>query len=291
MQQLRATLGVARDLFRGDTAFRTGGIILLILLGLGALSFVAPYGPNDRRVVPIDRAPSLQYVFGTTSLGQDVFWLTTYAIRNSLVIAGLAVIISRSIAVLLGSFSGYVGGTVDRVLSSFTDSFIVIPRLPLLILISFMIRGSLNMFGLALLLGLLDWAWPSKRYRAQVLTLREEEFTQTAVFAGMGTLKIILREHLPFLIPFLLADAVSGFLFAIGMEVTLSILGLSDLNMPTIGTMIYFANYYQALLAKHIWTIGAPIITSVLLVVAMYLVSISLGRYLDPRTRLRSLVA
>jgi peptide/nickel transport system permease protein len=291
VQQLRATLGVARDLFRSDSAFRTGGVILVVLLALGALSFVAPYGPNDRRVVPIDRPPSLQYLLGTTSLGQDVFWLTTYAIRNSLTIAGLAVIIGRSIAVLLGSFSGYVGGGVDRVLSSFTDSFIVIPRLPLLILISFMIRGSLNMFGLALLLGLLDWAWPSKRYRSQVLTLREEEFTQTAVFAGMGTLKIILREHLPFLIPFLLADAVSGFLFAIGMEVTLSVLGLSDLGSPTIGTMIYWAGYYQALLARRFWWLGAPIVTSVLLVVAMYLVSISLGRYLDPRTRLKVLVA
>jgi peptide/nickel transport system permease protein len=291
MPQFRTTLGVARDLFRSDTAFRTGGIILLIMLVLGGLSFVAPYGPSDRRVVPIDRPPSLQYVFGTTSLGQDVFWLTTYAIRNSLVIAGLAVIISRSIAVLLGSFSGYVGGAVDRVLSGFTDSFIVIPRLPLLILISFMIRGSLNMFGLAVLLGLLDWAWPSKRYRAQVLTLREEEFTQTAVFAGMSTFKIILREHLPFLIPFLLADAVSGFLFAIGMEVTLSVLGLSDLGSPTIGTMIYWAGYYQALLARRFWWLGAPIVTSVLLVVGMYLVSISLGRYLDPRTRLKTLVA
>lgn len=291
MQQLRATLGVARDLLRSDTAFRTGGTILLILLALAALSFAAPYGPNERRVVPIDRPPSPQYLLGTTSLGQDVFWLTTYAIRNSLAIAGLAVIISRSIAVLLGSFSGYVGGTIDRILSSFTDSFIVIPRLPLLILVSFMIRGSLNMFGLALLLGLLDWAWPSKRYRSQVLTLREEEFTQTAVFAGMGTFKIILREHLPFLIPFLLADAVSGFLFAIGMEVTLSVLGLSDLSSPTIGTMIYWAGYYQALLARRFWWLGAPIVASVLLVVGMYLVSISLGRYLDPRTRLRTLVA
>src|ERR1700737_3690773 len=107
MQQLRATLGVGRDLFRSDATFRSGGIILLIMLALGALSFVAPYGPGHPRVVPIDRPPSLQYIFGTTSLGQDVFWLTTYAIRNSLFIAGLAVVISRSIAVVLGSFSGY----------------------------------------------------------------------------------------------------------------------------------------------------------------------------------------
>src|SRR5215467_636520 len=289
MQQLSGVLRVTRDLYRSSPSFRTGATILAILLAMGVLSLVSPYGPDDRRVVPVDRPPSLQYFFGTTSLGQDVFWLTTYAIRNSLFVAGLAVVIGRSIAVMLGSFSGYVGGAVDRVLSGFTDSFIVIPRLPLLILVSFMIRGSLNMLGLAVLLGLLDWAWPSKRYRSQVLTLREEEFTKTATFAGMGTFKIILREHLPFLIPFLIADAVSGFLFAIGIEITLSILGLSDLSMPTIGTMIYWANYYQVLLAKHLWWIGAPLVSSVLLVVSLYLLSTSLGKYLDPRTRLKSL--
>jgi peptide/nickel transport system permease protein len=264
---------------------------LLFLLAMGTLSLFAPYGPDARRVVPNDRPPSTQFLFGTTTLGQDVFWLTTYAIRNSLFVAGLAVLIGRTIAVLLGSLAGYLGGAVDRALSGFADSFIVIPRLPLLILIAFMLRGSISLAGLGVLLGLLDWAWPSKRYRAQVLSLREEEFTKTAVFSGMGTLGIIIREHLPFLIPFLLADAVSGFLFAIGMEVTLSILGLSDLGMPTIGTMIYWAGYYQALLAKRLWWLAAPIITSVLLVVGLYLVSTSLGSYLDPRTRLKSLAA
>jgi peptide/nickel transport system permease protein len=288
---LQSVVGALRDLVRSSAAFRTGAILLLFLLALGALSFVAPYAASDRRVVPNDRPPSLQFLLGTTSLGQDVFWLTTYAIRNSLYVAGLAVVIGRGIAVLLGSFSGYIGGGVDRILSSITESFIVIPRLPLLILISFMIRGAMSMLMLGLLLGLLDWAFPSKRYRAQVLTLREEEFTNTAVFAGMNPLKIILREHLPFLIPFLLADAVSGFLFAIGMEVTLSVLGLSDLGSPTIGTMIYWAGYYQALLARRFWWLGAPIVTSVLLVVGMYLVSISLGGYLDPRTRLKNLAA
>jgi peptide/nickel transport system permease protein len=242
-------------------------------------------------VVPIDRPPSLQYFFGTTSLGQDVFWLTTFAIRNSLFVATVAVVISRSIAVMLGSFAGYLGGRVDRILSSVADTFIVIPRLPLLILISFMLRGSINIMLLAVLIGLLDWAWPSKRYRAQVLTLREEEFTKTATFAGLNTFHVILREHLPFLIPFLLADAVSGFLFAIGMEITLSVLGLSDLSMPTIGTMIYWAGYYQALLAKRFWWLAAPIIVSVMMVVGLYLVSTSLGSYLDPRSRLKALAA
>ena len=187
MRRYRATLAVVRDLFRFSPAFRIGVLMLLFLLAMAALSVHAPHGPDARRVVPNDRPPSAQFLFGTTSLGQDVFWLTTYAIRNSLFVASLAVVIGRSIAVLLGSFAGYLGGAVDRLLSGFADSFIVIPRLPLLILISFILRGSLNLVGLAVLLGLLDWAWPSKRYRSQVLSLREEEFTQTATFSGMGS--------------------------------------------------------------------------------------------------------
>ena len=282
---------VLKDLFRFSPAFRWGALFLLLVLVLVGLSFVSPYDPLDRRVVPNNRPPSARYPLGTTSLGQDVFWLTTFAIRNTLIIAGLAVLIGRTIAVLLGSFAGYVGGIADRVISAITDTFIVIPRLPLLILISFILKGHLSMISLAVLLGLLDWAWPSKRYRAQILSMREEEFTQTAIFSGMSTLKIILREHFPFLIPFALADMVSGFLFAIGFEITMAILGLSDLQIPTIGTMIYWANYYQSILARRWWWLATPIGITVLIVVAFYLLSTALGVYLDPRTRLKNLSA
>jgi peptide/nickel transport system permease protein len=281
---------VIKDLFRFSATFRWGALFLLFILLLVALSFFSPYDPLDRRVVPNNRPPSARFLLGTTSLGQDVFWLTTFSVRNSLIIAGLAVLIGRTIAVLLGSFAGYVGGAADRVLSALTDTFIVIPRLPLLILISFILKGHISFLSLALLLGLLDWAFPSKRYRAQILSLREEEFTQTAIFSGMSTLKIILREHFPFLLPFALADMVSGFLFAIGMEITMAILGLSDLQLPTIGTMIYWANYYQSVLARRWWWLAAPIVITVLIVVAFYLLSTSLSKYLDPRTRLKNLV-
>jgi peptide/nickel transport system permease protein len=284
-------MAVLKDLFRFSSSFRWGALFLLVVLILLGLSFVSPYGPLDRRVVPNNRPPSARFLLGTTSLGQDVFWLATFSIRNTLIIAGLAVLIGRTIAILLGSLAGYLGGIADRLISALTDTFIVIPRLPLLILISFILKGHLNFLSLALLLGLLDWAWPSKRYRAQILSMREEEFTQTAIFSGMSTLKIILREHFPFLIPFALADMVSGFLFAIGFEITLAILGLSDLQLPTIGTMIYWANYYQAVLARRWWWLATPIGITVLIVVAFYLLSTALGVYLDPRTRLKNLGA
>jgi len=278
-----------KGLFRFSPSFRYGAIILILVLIMVGLSYVAPYEQDARRPVPVNQPPSGDYWLGTTSQGQDVFWTLTYAMRNSLTIAGIAVLIGRGIGVMLGMISGYLGGTVDRILSSIVDSFIVIPRLPLLILIAFILRGEITTLILALLIGFLDWAFPSKRYRSQILSLKEREFTHSAVFSGMSTARIVMQEHLPFIIPFLLADIVSGFLFAIGFEVTLSVLGLGDLGTPSIGTMIYWGNYYQALLANRIWVLAAPIAASIIVVVGFYLVSIGLSEYLDPRTRLARL--
>ncbi len=278
-----------RDLFRFSPSFRYGSIILLVVLILVILSFFSPYEPDDRRAVARNEPPSFEYFLGTTSQGQDVFWMLTFAIRNTLIVAGVSVLIGRGIGVLLGMMSGYLGGRVDRVLSSLVDSVIVIPRLPLLILIASIMKGQITILTLGLLIGILDWAIPSKRYRSQILSLREREFTHTSVFSGMSAFKIVTQEHLPFLIPFLLADIVSGFLFAIGLEVTLSILGLGDLETQTIGTQIFWGNYYQALLTNRVWVLAAPIGASILTVIGFYLVSLGLSTYLDPRTRLARL--
>lgn len=280
---------IFRDLLRFSPSFRIGVILLSLALIMATLSFVSPYAPDDRRAVPRNRPPSPEYILGTTSTGQDVFWMLTFAVRNTLVIAGIAVVIGRGIGVLLGMTAGYLGGWFDRTVSTFVDSFIVIPRLPLVILLASILRGQLSMLGLAVLIGLLDWAYPSKRYRAQALSLREREFTHTGVFSGMSTFKIVSREHLPFLIPFLLADVVSGFLFAIGFEVTLSVLGLTDLTAQTIGTMLYWGNYYQALLSNRTWMLIPPVVATIVVVVGFYLISIGLSVYLDPRTRLARL--
>ncbi len=261
--------------------------VILIVISLVILSFFSPYGPTVRRVVSRNLLPSFEHPFGTNSLGQDIFWKLTYAVRNSLILGVFCALISRTIAVSNGLLSGYIGGTRDRILSTITDSFVVIPRLPILILLSFFLKEKMSILTLAITLAVLDWAWPSKRYRAQVLSLREREFTYTAVFSGMNTFKVVFKEHFPFLIPYMMADFISGFLWAIGMEITLSILGLSALATPTIGTMIYWANYHQAMLRGIWWWISPPIIAGILTVVAFYMLSASISEYLDPRTRLQ----
>lgn len=287
-------LKTIRDLFRFSLSFRFGSLILLFVAILVFVSFFAPYPPEKRRVVPRKMRgdpPSTAYVLGTTALGQDVFWMLTAGVKNTLIISSIAVLIGRGIGVILGMISGYLGGAADRVIQAIVESVIVIPRLPLLILIAVILKGQLTFVSLGVLIGILDWAYPSKRYRAQVLSLRERDFTHTAVFSGMNIFKIVIREHLPFLIPFMLADIVSGFLFSIGIEVTLSYLGLSDLNSLTVGTMIYWANEWNSIFAGKPWVMIAPVTASIIMVVGFYLVSIGISEYLDPRKRLVRLTA
>ncbi|MCS7215750.1 MAG: ABC transporter permease [Thermodesulfovibrio sp.] len=276
-----------RDLLKYDKNFLIGFSFLVFVIFLSILSFFSPYNPQDRYIVPRDIPPSAKHILGTNSLGQDVFWYLTFAIKNSLIIGVLAVFLGRTVAIIVGLLSGYIGGRFDRLITTITDSFIVLPRLPILILLSFILRAELDFITMALLLAFFDWAWPSKRYRSQILSLKEMEFTNTAKFSGRKISQIIFKEHVPFLIPYILADSISGFLFAIGMEITLSVLGLTNLDTPTIGTMIFWANYYRAMLYGTWWWVTAPIVALIITVLGFYLLSVSVSTFLDPRVRLQ----
>ena len=105
----------------------------------------------------------------------------------------------------------------------------------------------------------------------------------------MNPVKVVVREHLPFLVPFLLADVVSGFLWAIGMEVTLAYLGLGQISVPTVGSLLYWGNYYNALLLNQTWVLIPAIAAAVFTVVGFYMLSQGITHYLDPRTRLTRL--
>ncbi len=270
-----------------DNNLLFGIILLAISLLLIVTSFISDYNPSTYFIFPKDNPPSLSHIMGTTSLGQDVFLTLTKALSNSLLIGVLSALISRIIAVFIGCFGGYRGGKTDWIISVITESFIVVPRLPLLILIAFSFKQQLDPLSMGLILAILDWGWPSKRYRSQILSLKEREFTQTSKFSGMGDMEIIFKEHTPFLVPYIIVDIISGIIWAIGMETTLSILGLFNLEIPTIGTTLYWANYYNAMYRGIWWWWGFPVIIMIVTIFGLYLLSVSLQNYLDPTTRIQ----
>jgi len=278
---------VILDLLKYDGRFRIAFIFLVAVLLMVFLSFFSPYDPNQTFVVAMDVPPSPDYVFGTNSRGQDIFWWMTFAIRNSLLLGVITAVISRVIAILVGLSAGYEGGWLDRVLMSVNDSFVVLPLLPILILLGFLLRDKMNLFYLGVILGFFGWPYDARLIRSQVLSLKERSFTRTAVFSGTNSFWITTREHLPFVLPIVFATTINNMLWSIGMEVTLSVLGLSDLTTPSLGTALFWANQHGALVAGVWWWIAAPALVAIILFLGLYLFFASINEYIDPRTRLR----
>jgi len=275
-----------RALFR-DRRFSIGATVMAVLTVLALLSFFSPYDPTVWRLVPRDLPPSGEHILGTSSLGQDVFWLLTFAIRNSILLAVFASTISRVIALTVGLVSGYSGGAVDRVLMFINDGFIVLPLLLILVLLALLIQEHLNIPTMALLFGVMGWALDARFIRSQILSLREREFTYTAILSGTPALRLIFNEYFLFVVPITMATLIGNMAWVTGMEVTLAYLGLTDVTIPTLGTMLHFALGYQAILLGLWWWIFTPIGAAVALFVALYLLSISISEYLDPRARIQ----
>jgi peptide/nickel transport system permease protein len=252
-----------------------------------ALSFFSPYDPTIWGEVPRDMRPSAEYWLGTDSNGQDIFWMATFAVRNSLTIALIAGLVSRLIAVTVGMIAGYLGGNSDRALMFMSDSLLVIPLFLMIVMLAMLIRDSMNVVSLGLLLAIFGWAWDARLIRSQILSLRERDFTKTAILSGTGTMRLVLNEYMPYSTPLIFSTLINNMAWAIGLEITLAILGLLDVSMPTLGTMLYWAINYQAVLLGRWWWVLTPIVLSILLFVALYWLSVSISEYLDPRRRIQ----
>ena len=283
---MKKTGSLFRDLTK-DSRFTIAFVILLVLVFLAILSSFSPYHPQRMYQVPRGRPPSWTHPLGTNWLGQDVFWQLTFAVRNSLLIALVASSISRVIAIFVGMGAGYRGGMVDRILMTVGDTTMVLPILVVLILVSTILREwARYLTNLGLLLAFFSWAWDARVIRSQILSLREREFTFVAVLSGMRTIKLVLKQYLPHVLPVILSTLINNMSWAIGMEITLAYLGLGiDPTVPTIGTMLQTAIYRQALFLRLWWWLLTPIITGIFLFIALYWLSVVVSEYLDPRTR------
>ena len=280
-------LKTIRDLLRYNRSFAVGLALIGFILIIAACSFFAPYDPRDVYLAPPDVPPSLAYPLGTTSRGQDTFWQLSFAIRNTLAFGLAVAILSRLLSLTIGLVSGYVGGRTDRVLMSINDTFIVIPLFPILVLFYFVLREQMNWFLLALIMACLGWAYDARLIRSITMSLRTREFTENSVFSGMSTREVVTQEHLPYVMPVVFSTAMNNINWSIGLEVTLSVLGFTNIDTPTIGVMLYWANQHAAMVAGIWWWIFFPVALVVLTFLGFFLLSISMNEYIDPRSRLQ----
>lgn len=279
-------LAILRDLIKVNLEFRLGLLLVGAVVILAGLSFVSPYPPNDVYVVAPDVPPGAAHWLGTTSRGQDVFWQVTVAIRNTLAFGLTVALLSRVLSLFIGLLAGYKGGWIDRGLMALNDTFIVIPLFPVLILFYFVMRDGMSWLLLAFIMACFGWAYDARLIRSVAMSLKTREFTRTCVFSGMTTREILVKEHLPYVMPIVFSTTLNNMNWSIGLEVTMSVLGFTDINTPTIGGMIYWANQHTAVVAGIWWWIAVPVGVVVATFIGLFLLSISMNEYIDPRSRL-----
>ncbi len=288
---MKEMLAVFRDLVRYNIEFAIGVLLVGGIVIFALLSFFSPFDPTQVYAVVPDRPPNAQYWFGTNSRGQDMFWQLTFAFRNTLSFGFTVAVLSRIISIVVGLSAGYLGGWVDRVLMFFNDIVVAIPFFPILILFYFVMRTNLNSFTLALVMACFGWPYDARLIRSVTLGLRHREFTRQAVFAGMSPAKIMFQEHLPYVMPIIFSTALANMIWSIGLEVTLAVLGFTNINIPTVGTTLYWANNHSALVVGTWWWILIPVTLLVLTFLGLFLLAVSLNEYIDPRSRLRRMGA
>src|SRR5690606_32843142 len=105
------------------------------------------------------------------------------------------------------------------------DSLLVIPLFLMFVMIAMMVKQYLNLVTLGLMLAVFGWPWDARLIRSMVLSLRERDFTMTAVLSGTGTVKLVLKEYIPFTMPLIFSTMINNISWAIGLEITLAFIG------------------------------------------------------------------
>jgi peptide/nickel transport system permease protein len=264
----------------------------LLIAGSILVALVALFGLVGRLFMPEDMSevgagrpaqpPSAEHLLGTDQQGRDVLADLIYGTPTSLEIGLIAGIIGVTVGGLMGMIAGYVGGTVDEVIRIVMDVLLTIPGLMILIIVASML-GVVSVEAMALIIAALSWMWPARAVRAQVLTNRERMYIQVARFNGASNLRIIIKELLPNLMPYLAASLVGAVSGAILASVGLSTLGLGPVTRPSLGLTFYWAITYGALIRQMWWWFMPPIVIIVILFLGLFLMSQGLDEIANPR--------
>lgn len=206
---------------------RIGMVLTGVLFAVAIIvPIVDPYNPKmDSNLIESRKPPSAAHIFGTDSLGRDIFRRILHGAPISLSVGVIAVLTAGVAGVILGLISGYFGGWTDMIIQRLGDIMMAFPGLLLAIAIV-AVRGT-GIYNTIVALSITGVAGYSRMVRSMVLTIRERDYIQAAQMVGVRTPRIIFGHILP--------NSMSPIIVSATMGIGASILGAAALGFLGLG--------------------------------------------------------
>lgn len=243
---------------RKKSDFPLVSVVILAVIVLGCLfaGIIYKKDPAYLDLMNYAKAPNREFLFGTDTLGRDIFACIWHGGRVSLAIGFLATFISTVIAVVFGALSGAASDAVDTLLMRLTEIFLSIPGL-LLILFLQAIWGKPTVLSISVIIGVTGWFSIAKVVRTEVRQIRNSEYVIASRCMGGGFFHILLRHLAPNFLSAIMFMVVMNVRGAIVSESTLSFMGMGlPLEVISWGSMLSLSE--RALMTKAWWMILIP---------------------------------
>lgn len=243
--------------------------------------------PSDLHLFGTEGAGKIN-LLGTDEQGRDQLSRLLFGGRISLFIGLIGISISFPIGLIIGGISGYFGGIIDSILMRFVEVLMTIPGIYLLVALAAVLPPSLSsgqrFILIVLITSLISWSGLARVIRGQVLTLKEQEFVQSAKAIGANSFYIIVRHILPQTVTYIIISATLAVPSFIISESVLSLIGLGIQQPdPSWGNLLSLATNASVLVLQP-WLIIPPALMIILTVLSFNLLGDGLRDALDPKS-------
>jgi oligopeptide transport system permease protein len=273
---------------------RAALFFLIIMIALLVFTFIQPILPNQKSPTQIyidpatnmqlrNHPPDSEFIFGTNSIGQDLWARIWSGTRTSLMI-GLLVAIWQAIAgITIGALWGYVR-SLDRFI---TEAYNVIDNIPttiILILLTYIMRPSIGTLVFAMCIT--GWRGMALFVRNQIVIIRDREYNLASKCLGTPTRRIITRNLLPYLVSVIMLRMALAIPEAIGSEVFLTYIGLGlPISIPSLGNLINEGRVVMMVSSLRYQLIFPAIVISII-TISFYVIGNVFADAADPRNHI-----